>query len=220
MREREKTKDFSKLCQLIMSLSVIFITVFLSSLIMYQLISIHWLSCTAFTRILLPVPGPWEKFSWEIWRMEARPVTVPSSPESFFSLSVSWARCVCLVLWRRTWCLQNVCSNQDQSQCELIEVSACASGFWLMHLSSRLWLLSPTLHPFVLPYCLSDLNLLGQLGKAKISETKVCVCTHTYIYVCVLHCFSCVWLFATLDCSHQAPLSMGFSRQENWSGLP
>ena len=33
--------------------------------------------------------------------------------------------------------------------------------------------------------------------------------------------FSHVWLFATLwTVAHQAPLSMGFSRQEYWSGLP
>ena len=33
--------------------------------------------------------------------------------------------------------------------------------------------------------------------------------------------FSCVWFFATLwTVAHQAPLSMGFSRQEYWSGLP
>ena len=32
---------------------------------------------------------------------------------------------------------------------------------------------------------------------------------------------SCVWLFATpWTAAHQAPLSMGFSRQECWSGLP
>ena len=32
---------------------------------------------------------------------------------------------------------------------------------------------------------------------------------------------SCVWLFATpRTAAHQAPLSMGFSRQEYWSGLP
>ena len=31
----------------------------------------------------------------------------------------------------------------------------------------------------------------------------------------------CVWLFATpWTVAHQAPLSMGFSRQEYWSGLP
>ena len=37
---------------------------------------------------------------------------------------------------------------------------------------------------------------------------------------CVLSHFSCVPLFAMLrTVSHQAPLSMGFSRQEYWSGL-
>ena len=38
---------------------------------------------------------------------------------------------------------------------------------------------------------------------------------------CVLSCFSRVWLSATLQTvAHQAPLSMGFSRQEYWTGLP
>ena len=43
----------------------------------------------------------------------------------------------------------------------------------------------------------------------------ICMC------VCVLGHFSCVQLFVTpwtIAC--QAPLSMGFSRQEYWSGLP
>ena len=36
----------------------------------------------------------------------------------------------------------------------------------------------------------------------------------------VLSCFSYVWLFTTpWTVTHQAPLSMGFSRQEYWSGL-
>ena len=40
-------------------------------------------------------------------------------------------------------------------------------------------------------------------------------------YVCVLSRFSHVWLFATpWTIAHQAPLSMGFSRKENRSGLP
>ena len=39
--------------------------------------------------------------------------------------------------------------------------------------------------------------------------------------VCVLSCFSRVLLFLTLQTvAHKAPLSMGFSRQEYWSGLP
>ena len=38
---------------------------------------------------------------------------------------------------------------------------------------------------------------------------------------CLPSCFSRVWLFVTLwTVAHQAPLSMGFSRQEYWNGLP
>ena len=41
------------------------------------------------------------------------------------------------------------------------------------------------------------------------------------MYMCVSSHFSCVWLFVTLwTVAHQAPLSMGFFRQEYWSGLP
>ena len=39
--------------------------------------------------------------------------------------------------------------------------------------------------------------------------------------VCILSHFSCVWLLGTLwTLPHQAALSMEFSRQEYWSGLP
>ena len=39
--------------------------------------------------------------------------------------------------------------------------------------------------------------------------------------MCLLSCFSHVRLFITLwTVAHQAPLSMRFSRQEYWSGLP
>ena len=45
----------------------------------------------------------------------------------------------------------------------------------------------------------------------------VCV----YVCVCAAQSLSCVQLFATLwTTAHQAPLSMGFPRQEYWSGLP
>ena len=48
-----------------------------------------------------------------------------------------------------------------------------------------------------------------------------CACTHTHTHACTLSGFSRVQLFAALwTAAHQAPLSMGFSRQENWSGLP
>ena len=44
---------------------------------------------------------------------------------------------------------------------------------------------------------------------------------HARVRAFVLGLFSCVRLFATLwTIAHQAPVSMGFSRQEYWSGLP
>ena len=43
----------------------------------------------------------------------------------------------------------------------------------------------------------------------------------SYLHACVLRPFSPVQLSATLwTVAHQAHLSMGFSRQEYWSGLP
>ena len=41
------------------------------------------------------------------------------------------------------------------------------------------------------------------------------------MHVCVLNCFSRVWPLVTpCTVAHQTPLSMGFSSQEYWSGLP
>ena len=54
-------------------------------------------------------------------------------------------------------------------------------------------------------YCISQGTIFNIL----------CVCA------CVLSCFSCAWLFTTLQTiACQAPLSMRFSRQEYRSGLP
>ena len=42
-----------------------------------------------------------------------------------------------------------------------------------------------------------------------------------WVHAFMLSCFSHVQLFVTpWTAAHQAPLSMGFSRQEYWSGLP
>ena len=57
------------------------------------------------------------------------------------------------------------------------------------------------------------------LGKARPGYTiflVICLCT-----MCMLSHFSHVWLCATpWTVAHQPPLSMGFSRQEYWSGVP
>ena len=53
-------------------------------------------------------------------------------------------------------------------------------------------------------------------NKMLLSLEKVIACMS-----CVLSCFSHVWLFETLwTVACQTPLSMGFSREEYWSGLP
>ena len=44
---------------------------------------------------------------------------------------------------------------------------------------------------------------------------------HQYSMLLLLSCFSCVRLCVTPQtAAHQAPPSLGFSRQEHWSGLP
>ena len=48
-----------------------------------------------------------------------------------------------------------------------------------------------------------------------------CIKIHINMHACMLSCFSCVQLCVTLwTVARQPPLSMGFSRQEYWSGLP
>ena len=55
----------------------------------------------------------------------------------------------------------------------------------------------------------------GKWGHSWSLHSGWCVCA------CMPGCFSCVQLFATLwIVAHQAPLSMGFPRQEYWSGVP
>ena len=78
------------------------------------------------------------------------------------------------------------------------------------------------------------LNVMWQPGwEGSWGRMDTCICvaellccppeTITWLigYACRPSHFSPVWLFATLwTVTRQAPLSMGFSRQEYWSGLP
>ena len=59
-----------------------------------------------------------------------------------------------------------------------------------------------------------------QRGKAWGINGKIGLTYIHYVYA-VLSSFCHVWLFAApWTVAHQAPLSMGFSRQEYWNGLP
>ena len=59
----------------------------------------------------------------------------------------------------------------------------------------------------------------GKLGPAERRDVCVCVRVCACVCVCTLHLFRRVRLFATLwTVAPQAPLSMGFSRQQYWVG--
>ena len=61
-------------------------------------------------------------------------------------------------------------------------------------------------------------NLAEEPGRLQLDMTFFFMRT---TYAWVLSCFSHVRIFVTLwTVGHQAPLTMGVSRQENWSGLP
>ena len=60
--------------------------------------------------------------------------------------------------------------------------------------------------------CVAAISATIEVGWVRVHYPCVCA---------VLSCFSRIWLFVTLwTVAHQAPLSMGFFRQEDWSGLP
>ena len=60
------------------------------------------------------------------------------------------------------------------------------------------------------------------VGSCRLEFSKQKVAVYSFpLHVCVLKRFSRVQLFAALwTIACQVPLSMGFSRQEHWSGLP
>ena len=88
--------------------------------------------------------------------------------------------------------------------------------------------LSPThiFWPLWITHCLVFGEWISQQSRKKCTDlmgltiyqsAAVCVCACTHMHACMLnrvHLFATPWTVA-----HQAPLSMGFSRQEQWSGL-
>ena len=77
---------------------------------------------------------------------------------------------------------------------------------------------SPSPPAFNLPSIRVFSNSCVLTNQMKISVPFPLSC---WLHACVLSVFSRIQLFATLwTVACQAPLSMGFSRQEYWSGLP
>ena len=69
-----------------------------------------------------------------------------------------------------------------------------------------------SLSDLVSSVCMPRSGIAGLYGSSKISKW--------FLLACLIR-LSCVQLIVTLwTAAHQPPLSMGFSRQEYWSGLP
>ena len=68
--------------------------------------------------------------------------------------------------------------------------------------------------------CLPFLSVASLHGFSMLSLQQNILTSYTM--ACMhAHLLSCIWLFVTpWTVAHQAPLSMGFSRQKYWSGLP
>ena len=92
-----------------------------------------------------------------------------------------------------------------------VQFSSVTKDFFLFHLILQMFVKSQRLY-FNIFLCIKS------LGNAML---LLCFWSHLCAHNPVLSHFSRVQLFATLwTVAHQAPLPMGFSRQEYWRGLP
>ena len=70
-------------------------------------------------------------------------------------------------------------------------------------------------------YLLMEMSFYLKIRYECLSQEWMCVFHFIYICPAMLSCFNCVQLCViSWAVAHHAPLSMGFSRQEYWSGLP
>ena len=122
---------------------------------------------------------------------------------------------------------------KSQAQLNDFHFHVSKSRYWGFVLCQGIW--GSLLPTFFLKFLLSEalFSLISKLGITDPtwrSGVCVCLCVCVCVYVCVgvcvcgcacVHALSHVQLFVTLwIVASQAPLSVGFSQQEYWSGLP
>ena len=78
-----------------------------------------------------------------------------------------------------------------------------------------------SLRPFTIDFQCKEVIMRNRLQRCCSFKLWVHFIYTQHIFACMLSRFSCVRLCATLwTVASPAPLSMGFSRQEYWSGVP
>ena len=96
----------------------------------------------------------------------------------------------------------------ESQQCVTTPVKCCQPRKLTQALASWAFIESQSRRPVAPMWMISSIQMPAKAG---IHHESHCACC----------CFSLAWLCATLwTVACQAPLSMGFSRQEYWSGLP
>ena len=138
---------------------------------------------------------------------------------------ISWG------LWHFVWlCVTETTSYQSPSKCLLPESLAYPSSVCqnstLLHnyldaCDLKQKIVSVDKNGEKLVHCWKECKMMQQLWISAWWFLKKLSIDLPCVRAFVLSCFSHVWFFVTLwTVTHQAPLSMGSSRQEYWSGLP
>ena len=98
--------------------------------------------------------------------------------------------------------------NFAQEVCKVTRFLVCCCCFVLPHRDKK----------HILKRILRTLRNVHRLMAFKLGAFQGII---SMLLLLLLNCFSRVWLCAIPQtAAHQAPLSLGFSRQEDWSGLP
>ena len=98
--------------------------------------------------------------------------------------------------------------NFAQEVCKVTRFLVCCCCFVLPHRDKK----------HILKRILRTLRNVHRLMAFKLGAFQGII---SMLLLLLLSCFSRVWLCAIPQTTaHQAPLSLGFSRQEDWSGLP
>ena len=126
------------------------------------------------------------------------------------------------------WTTSYICIPRQWGRIKKAERAGCLSGNGREPSYPQLF--PPGLLSTTLELALSDVTCCFTFFKFVLRFSREAVSllythththTHTYTYACVLSHISCVGFCATTwTAALQTPLSMGFSRQEYWSGLP